>query len=265
MNLKKLKPFSNSSRHSLLLTKNLLCKNNKILKNLKKGIKNKSGRSSITGHITVRHQGGGVKNLFRTINFTNDKFSAIVVSILYDPKRSAFISLNFDLKKKLFFYSLNINYIFPGSFICCDSNNIDLKLGFRTVLKNIPTGSVISCLSFSKLKNQKINFIRSGGTFGQIIQKDFFSSKIKLPSSEIIEVPVLSYATIGSVSNNLQKSIVYGKAGRRRYLGKRPSVRGIAMNPVDHPHGGRTNGGRPSVTPWGIPTKGKPTVKKKNG
>ena len=137
-----------------------------------------------------------------------------------------------------------------------------MKLGFRTVLKNIPTGSVINCLSFSKLKNQKINFIRSAGTFGQIVQKNFLFSKIKLPSNQIIEVPTSSFATIGSVSNNLQKFIVFGKAGRRRLLGNRPSVRGIAMNPVDHPHGGRTNGGRPSVTPWGIPTKGKPTVKK---
>jgi large subunit ribosomal protein L2 len=262
MILKKLKPVSNSSRHSLLLLKSLLCKNNKTLKTLKKGIKKNSGRSSITGRITVRHQGGGVKRVFRDVNFTNNRFFAIVISILYDPKRSAFISLNFDINKKLFFYSINTNYIFPGSFICCDSKNIDLKLGFRTVLKNIPTGSVINCLSFSKLKNQKINFIRSAGTFGQIVQKNFLFSKIKLPSNQIIEVPTSSFATIGSVSNNLQKFIVFGKAGRRRLLGNRPSVRGIAMNPVDHPHGGRTNGGRPSVTPWGIPTKGKPTVKK---
>jgi len=137
-----------------------------------------------------------------------------------------------------------------------------LRLGFRTLLKNIPTGTIINCLSLQK--DKKVKYIRSAGTFGQIIQKNILSCHIKLPSNQIIIVSANSYATIGVISNLKNNLVVLGKAGRNRLMGHRPSVRGIAMNPVDHPHGGRTNGGRPSVTPWGIPTKGKPTVKFKN-
>ena len=128
-------------------------------------------------------------------------------------------------------------------------------------LKSVPPGSIIHSLSVSSIKNAQ--YIRSAGTFGQLIQKDLQHCKIKLPSGQIITVPLDSYVTLGIVSN-FQHNLTYiGKAGRNRLNGIRPTVRGVAMNPVDHPHGGRTNGGRPSVTPWGIPTKGMPTVKKK--
>jgi large subunit ribosomal protein L2 len=129
------------------------------------------------------------------------------------------------------------------------------------MLQNIPAGSIIHSLSFNKKLNSI--YIKSAGTFGQLIQKNNFFCKIKLPSSKIIEVSNSAFATIGIVSNSQHSNVVLGKAGRNRNKGIRPSVRGIAMNPVDHPHGGRTNGGRPSVTPWGKPTRGKPTSKKK--
>jgi len=262
MRLNKLNPISNGSRHTILIKKNLLSKNNRIIKSLSKGYKNVSGRSSLTGRITVRHKGGGCKKLYRTIAKDNKKSISIVISVFYDPNRNAFVSLNFDLLNKYFFNTYNTNLVYPGYLIVSDKNILDLKLGYRTALYNIPTGSLISNLSIDNLKYS--SYIKSAGTFGQIIEKNLVFCKIKLPSNKIIKVSSCSFATIGSVSNPKHNLIIKGKAGRSRFLGVRPSVRGIAMNPVDHPHGGRTNGGCPSVTPWGKPTRGKPTVKKYN-
>jgi len=261
MKIRKLKPTTNGTRHQIILQKNLLAKNNRLNKIALKGQKNQSGRSSNTGRITVRHKGGGCKKLFRIINFDNLKYFGVVIAILYDPSRSSFISFNYNFINNLFFNTLSTLYVTPGSLISCDKDTQDLRLGYRTTLKNIPTGSIIHSLSETIVKPS--SFIRSAGTFGQMIQKDYFTSKIRLPSGLIIEVPVSSFSTIGKVSNLEHNVICVGKAGKNRLKGIRPSVRGIAMNPVDHPHGGRTNGGMPSVTPWGIPTKGKPTVKKK--
>jgi len=262
MRLKKLNPTSNGSRHAVLLKKNLLSKNNRVVKSLLKGFKNFSGRSSLTGRITVRHKGGGCKKLYRLIDKKNDKSISIVVSIFCDPNRNSFVSLNFDLINRRFFYMSNTNLVYPGYLIVLDKNLSDLRLGYRTSLNNIPTGSLVSNLSVSDLTSP--NYIRSAGTFGQIIEKSLTFCKIKLPSNKIIKVSTSSLATLGSVSNTKHNLVVKGKAGRSRFLGIRPAVRGIAMNPVDHPHGGRTNGGRPPVTPWGKPTRGKPTVKKRN-
>ena len=130
------------------------------------------------------------------------------------------------------------------------------------MINNIPTGSLVHSLTSSQ-NTHKTCFARAAGTFCQIIQKGVSTNKVRLPSGLICTVPKDAYATLGVVSNAQHNSIYLGKAGRNRLKGIRPCVRGIAMNPVDHPHGGRTNGGRPSVTPWGIPTKGKPTVKNK--
>lgn len=258
MKLKKLKSITNGSRHQLILTKNVLSKINTLLKYKSKGLKNKSGRTK--GRISVRHKGGRTKNLYRTINFDNSFFFAITVAVLYDPIRSSFISLNFDLIKKKSFFTLTTESVFCGSLINCSNNNIDFKLGFRCLIKTIPTGSVLHSLSLGQLSKTK--YIRSAGTFGQLIQKSFNFCKIKLPSNKVLIVPTSYYATIGKLSNVLHNKVVLGKAGKNRKKGIRPSVRGVAMNPVDHPHGGRTNGGRPSVTPWGIPTKRYPTVRK---
>ena len=261
MKIRKLNPITNGTRHQIILQKHLLSKNNKLNKIFLKGQKNQSGRSSSTGRITVRHKGGGCKKLFRIINFDNLKYFGVVIAIFYDPNRSSFISFNYNFITNLFFNTLSTLSVTPGSLISCDTNIQDLRLGYRTTLKNIPTGSLIHSLYENNGKTS--TFIRSAGTFGQMIQKDYFNSKIRLPSGLIIEVPVNSFSTIGKISNIEHNLLCVGKAGKSRLKGIRPSVRGIAMNPVDHPHGGRTNGGMPSVTPWGIPTKGKPTVKKK--
>jgi len=257
MKLKKTNAITNGTRHELILRKNLLSKTSKLLKSNLIGFKKFSGRSN--GRITVRHKGGGHKKLFRKINFSNKPHYAIVLGCEYDPYRSAFISLNYDLLGKNFFKTLQTNLVYPGSLISCSSSS-DLNLGCRLFLKNIPTGSIIHSLS---KPTSSTKYIRSAGVFGQLIQKDYKNCQVKLPSGKTISVSIDSYATIGTLSNNQQNLVVLGKAGRSRYRNTRPTVRGVAMNPVDHPHGGRTNGGRPSVTPWGIPTKGKPTAKKK--
>jgi large subunit ribosomal protein L2 len=259
MKLITLKPTTNGTRHQIRIQKNLLSKDNKIIKSTLKGIKNQSGRSSSTGRITIRHQGGGCKNLFRKINFDNEKYLGIVIAIMYDPMRSAFISLNYNFLSKTFFNTLSTEHVTAGALISCDSVNLDLRLGYRTIIKNVPAGSIIHSLC----TGSNTNYIRSAGTFGQVLQKDSNNCKIKLPSGQIIETSVNSFCTLGTVSNAQHNLTYIGKAGINRLKGKRPSVRGVAMNPVDHPHGGRTNGGRPSVTPWGIPTKGKPTVLKR--
>lgn len=256
MQLIKLNPCTNGTRHQIRIKKNLLAKSNKLFKQSIFGFKRFVGRSSMTGRITVRHKGAGCKKKFRVIEFTNTPRNSFVVSVLYDPYRNSFISLNFDLDRKTFFRALATNNVGPGSLQVCNTKKVDLKLGNRTVLKDIPTGSVLHSLYL----DNKSKFVRAAGSFFQIIQKGVKNCKVKLPSGAIKNVSAASFGTIGSVSNSQNNLIYIGKAGRNRLMGVRPSVRGIAMNPVDHPHGGRTNGGCPSVTPWGIPTKGKPTV-----
>jgi large subunit ribosomal protein L2 len=261
MKIIKLKPVTNGSRHCQKIEKYLLSRNNKLSKGSIKRIFYSYGRSTSTGRITSWHKGGGNKNLFRSINFLNKDSNSIVISTMYDPCRSSFITLNFDLDKKIFFRTLSIDSIYPGSLVSCKSNLSDLKLGYRTQIKNIPVGSLINSISLNDKKCSQ--YIRSAGTYGQIIQSSFKKAKIRLPSNKIIEVDLCSFATIGIISNLQHNLVVLGKAGKSRHLGKRPVVRGIAMNPVDHPHGGRTNGGRPSVTPWGLPTKGGFYLKKR--
>ena len=178
---------------------------------------------------------------------------------MYDPFRSSFISLNFNLTDNTFFRSIATNGVGPGSLQVCDEKNVELKLGNRTSIKEIPTGSILHSLSLEGY----VKYARSAGLFFQVVQKNQTLCKVRLPSGRIKNVSDNCFGTMGVVSNSQHALIFLGKAGRNRLLGTRPTVRGVAMNPVDHPHGGRTNGGRPSVTPWGIPTKGKPTVLKK--
>ena len=259
MQIFKSKPFTSGVRHYINIKKNLLSKTNNLFKQTITGFKRFRGRSSITGRITVRHMGGGSKKKFRQINLSDAPSNSIVTAVMHDPLRSSFISLNFDLENQTFFRILATNSVGPGIVQKCGATDVELKSGNRTVLKNVPTGSILHSLSL----NSKAKFARSAGLFFQVIQKTSKTCKIRLPSGLIKEISNDSYGTLGSVSNFQHNLISIGKAGRNRWLGIRPSVRGIAMNPVDHPHGGRTNGGRPSVTPWGIPTKGKPTVSKK--
>ena len=261
MKLKKLKPITNGTRHQIILQKNLLAKTNKFSKTSILGKKTNAGRSASTGRITVWHKGGQCKRLYRSIDFSNREFNAIVLCNMYDPSRNAFISLNFDLNVSTFFRTLSTNSVYPGSLITSSHEKNELRLGNRTTLEHIPTGSIVH--SISQKGSNKTVFARSAGTYCQIIQKGINSCKLRLPSGVIFPVSINSFATLGVISNSQHNLICIGKAGKNRIMGIRPTVRGIAMNPVDHPHGGRTNGGRPSVTPWGIPTKGKPTVSKK--
>lgn len=261
MKLKKLKPITNGTRHQINIQKSLLGKYNQIDCVNKFGYKRCFGRSKITGNITVWHKGGGCKRLYREINFGSLDYIGINIASFYDAFRTAFIFLNFDLKHKQFFRTLGTNNIYPGSFIVCKAKLKEIRLGYRTQIKNIPTGSLIHTLEIKENKYSK--YIRAAGTFGQILQRDYRKAKIRLPSNKIIEIDIFSYATIGIVTNTQNKLTCLGKAGRNRLKGRRPIVRGVAMNPVDHPHGGRTNGGRPSVTPWGLPTKCKFYLKRR--
>jgi large subunit ribosomal protein L2 len=247
------------TRHSIQLAKFLLFKNNKIVKTLVENHKKQNGRSPSTGHITVWHRGGGCKNIYRKINFDNKTTFSIVLGIMYDSNRNNFISLNFDLVNKTFFNSNSILNTYAGSLLACQQKINDFYLGYRSKILYLPVGSLISNLS------KGLNFsslVRSAGTFAQLIQKTTNSCKIRLPSNQVIVLPSNSYATIGINANIQSNRVVIGKAGKNRFKNIRPTVRGIAMNPVDHPHGGRSNGGGHPVTPWGIKTRGKKTKKK---
>ena len=261
MNSQKVNVINNSTRNKIKIFKFLLSKINKINKNNVKGFHSFQGRSSKNGKITVRHKGGRVKRLFRHLNFSNKEFKGIIITTMYDPNRSSFISLVFDFKKKQFFKTLTTNFSLPGSLIICTVKKIDLKLGYRTPIYNIPTGSLFHSLNLSNRTSTQI--ARSAGSYCQLVQKNLKTSKIKIPSGKFIEIlNKFSYGTLGVVSNSINRTIRVGKAGINRLKGKRPTVRGIAMNPVDHPHGGRANGGIHWKTPWGISTKGKKTSKK---
>lgn len=261
MLIRNLKPVTPGQRHQVVLLKSLLSKNNQILKTLVKDFKRKKGRCLNSGLITVRHMGGGCKNLYRMVNFGSFWGKFVVVSNFYDPTRTSFISLVFDLVRKKFDFILMAEFSYPGTFLLSyfEYNLSDLRLGYRTWLKNIPVGSFVHNLSVRP--QLKAKYVRSAGTKGQIIQKNLLELKVRLPSGVILIVPNLAIATVGNNSNVQKKQTVLGKAGRSRLMGIRPSVRGIAMNPIDHPHGGKGNGGR-AVTPWAKPTRGSRTSKK---
>lgn len=247
------------TRHSVQLSKFLLFRNNKLVKTLIHNHKRRSGRSPSTGHITSWHRGGGCKNIYRKINFDNKTTFSIVLGIMYDSNRNNLISLNFDLIKKTFFNSNAILNTYAGSLLTCQQKINDFYLGYRSKILNLPVGSLLSNLS----KNADFSsLVRSAGTFAQLIQKKDNYCKIRLPSNKIITLSINSYATIGINSNLQANRVIMGKAGRNRLKNIRPTVRGIAMNPVDHPHGGRSNGGCHPMTPWGIKTRGKKTRKK---
>ena len=179
--------------------------------------------------------------------------------IQYNSTSNSFIDLNFDLNSKRFFKTINIKGILPGSLINSSINNDEIKLGVRTYLKNFPLGSLISVIN--KAGEFRPKFGRSAGSFCQLVEKSTTECKIKLPSGKLHKVNNQFLGSFGTISNEKSKNISTGKAGKSRLKGIRPSVRGVAMNPVDHPHGGKSNKGMSPVTPWGIPTKGKPTRK----
>ena len=217
----------------------------------------KSGGRNSLGRITSRHIGGGHKQKYRIIDFRREKTSipAKVASIEYDPTRSARIALlhYVDGEKRYILAPLDLKV---GDTVI-SGPEADIKPGNALPLRAIPLGTIIHNVELKIGKGAQL--ARSAGTFAQLMSKEGKYSQIKLPSGEVRLILQDCYATIGQVGNIDHENVNTGKAGRSRWLGKRPKVRGVAMNPVDHPHGGgegRTSGGRHPVTPWGIPTKG---------
>lgn len=232
-------------------------------KSLLQPLKRKSGRNN-KGRITVRHQGGGHKRQYRLIDFRRDKdgIPAKVATIEYDPNRSARIALLHyaDGEKRYILAPLGLE----TGMTVTSGENADIKVGNTLPLKSIPLGTMIHNIElYPKAGGQ---LVRSAGTAAQLMAKEGKYAHIRMPSGEMRLVLQECRATIGQVGNVDHENITIGKAGRSRWLGKRPSVRGVVMNPVDHPHGGgegRSPIGRNPVTPWGKPTLGARTRKKK--
>jgi len=255
MAIKSFKPTSAGRRHQTCSSFEELS-SNKAEKTLLRTLKRTGGRNN-NGRITSRHIGGGHKRKYRIIDFNRNKrdIEARVASVEYDPNRSARISLIVykDGEKR---YILAPNGIEVGQIIIA-SVQADIRPGNALPLKAIPLGTIIHNVELKVGKGGQL--ARSAGTYAQLMSKEGKYCQVKLPSGEVRMVLQDCFATIGQVGNLDHENVSIGKAGRNRWLGNRPKVRGVAMNPVDHPHGGgegRTSGGRNPVTPWGVPTKG---------
>ena len=254
MNLKTFNPITPSQRHLIKLKKiNILKK--PLIKNRISGIKNCVGKN-FKGHTVSYHKGGGHKKNYRKVNFLRTTSNiGIIMSLEYDPFRTAIIASVFIFGTNSFEYILATKNLKVGD-IVKSGINISIKNANSLPLYKIPAGSLLHNIS---LKNNKGSIIsRAAGTFSRLVQKTSYFGKIQLSSGKYKYIPIKCYATIGIISNEKHFLTTKGKAGRSRWLNIRPTVRGVAMNPVDHPHGGgegKTSGGRPSVTPWGKPTK----------
>lgn len=255
MAIKTYKPTSAGRRHQTCSTFEEITKSSPE-RSLLVSLKKTGGRNSF-GRVTSRHIGGGHKQKYRIIDFRRDKIDipGKVASIEYDPYRSARIALiNYvDGEKR---YIIAPSDLKVGQTIMSGAN-ADIKPGNTLPLKHIPLGTIIHNVEMKIGKGAQL--VRSAGAFAQLMAKDGKYVQIKLPSGEVRMILQDCMATIGQVGNLDHEKVSIGKAGRSRWLGRRPKVRGVAMNPVDHPHGGgegRTSGGRHPVTPWGIPTKG---------
>ena len=220
----------------------------------------KTGGRNNTGKITTRHIGGGHKQAYRLVDFKRDKFGipARVAAIEYDPNRSARIALlNYaDGEKRYILAPVGLEI---GRTVM-SGPDADILVGNALPLKNIPPGTVVHNVELKPGKGGQL--ARSAGTYVQLVGRDGDYAQLRLSSGEIRRVRAECMASIGAVSNPDHQNVNYGKAGRMRWLGRRPTVRGVAMNPIDHPHGGgegRSSGGRHPVTPWGVSTKGKKT------
>ena len=258
MALKKFNPTTPGRRGLVLVDRAGLWKG-KPVKALTEGLNKKGGRNN-TGRITARRRGGGHKRLYRVIDFKRRKFDvpAKVLRLEYDPNRTAFIAL-IEYEDGELGYILAPQRLDVGDTVIA-GDKVDIKPGNAMPLASIPIGTIVHNVEMKAGKGGQI--ARSAGTYVQLVGRDAGHALLRLGSGEARMVRAECMATIGAVSNSDQGNIKLGKAGRKRWLGKRPSVRGVAMNPVDHPHGGgegRTSGGRHPVTPWGRPTKGAKT------
>jgi large subunit ribosomal protein L2 len=261
MGIRTLKPVTPASRFATRPDFSEIT-NNSPEKNLTKELRKSGGRNN-TGRITVRRRGGGHRRRYRIIDFKRDKFDipGKVATIEYDPNRSAYIALIHyaDGEKRYILVPVGLKI---GDVII-SGNNVPLKIGNTLPLEKIPTGMFVHNVELVPGKGGQI--VRSAGSVAQVMAKDAGFITIKLPSTEVRMVPGTCKATIGQVGNRTHNQIVSGKAGRTRWLGRRPKVRGVAMNPVDHPLGGgegKSSGGRHPVSPWGVPTKGFKTRKR---
>jgi large subunit ribosomal protein L2 len=255
MGIKKLTPTSPGRRYQTYLTRDELTGHepHEALMESKKRI---SGRNS-DGHITVRRRGGGARRQYRIIDFKRDKagIPASVATIEYDPNRSAHIALlhYVDGEKRYILAPVGLKV---GQTLV-SGPEADIISGNALPLKNIPLGTTIHNIELRSGKGAQM--ARAAGCSAQLVAKEGDWAQLRLPSGEIRRVNIDCYATIGQVGNIEQANVSLGKAGRSRWKGRRPKVRGVAMNPVDHPHGGgegKTSGGRNPVTPWGKPTRG---------
>ena len=263
MALKHFKPTTPSQRELVLVDRSALWKG-KPVKTLTEGLSKSGGRNN-KGRVTMWSRGGGHKRRYRLIDFKRRKFDvpAKVERLEYDPNRSAFIAL-------IRYQDGELSYIVaPQRLRVGDSvisaERADIVPGNAMPMQNIPVGTIIHNIEMKPGKGAQI--ARAAGAYAQLVGKDAGYALLRLGSGERRMVRAECMATIGAVSNPDHQNINLGKAGRKRWLGRRPVVRGVAMNPVDHPHGGgegRTSGGRHPVTPWGKPTKGKRTRSNKS-
>jgi large subunit ribosomal protein L2 len=263
MALKTFKPVTPGIRQLVIVDRSELYKG-KPVKTLTEGLTKTGGRNNL-GRTTARFKGGGHKRSYRIIDFKRRKFgvSATVERLEYDPNRSAFIAL-------LRYEDGELSYIVAPQRLSVGDKVIsgetaDVKPGNATQLASLPVGTIIHNIELKPGKGAQI--VRSAGTFAQIVGRDQGYVIVRLGSGEQRLILGTCLATIGAVSNPDHMNTSIGKAGRSRWLGRRPHNRGVAMNPVDHPHGGgegRTSGGRHPVTPWGKPTKGKKTRSNKS-
>ncbi len=262
MALKTFNPVTPSQRQLVLVDRSALYKG-KPVKALTEGKSSAGGRNN-NGRITVRFRGGGHKQAYRVIDFKRSKFDApaTVERLEYDPNRTAFIALVKYADGELA-YILAPQRLSKGDSVVA-GENVDVKPGNAMPAGNIPVGTIVHNVEIKIGKGGQI--ARSAGTYAQIVGRDQDYVILRLNSGEQRLVHGRCMATIGAVSNPDEMNTSIGKAGRKRWMGRRPHNRGVTMNPIDHPHGGgegRTSGGRHPVSPWGFPTKGKKTRKNK--
>jgi len=258
MALRTFKPATPGLRQLVIVDRSELYKG-KPEKSLTVGLTKTGGRDNF-GHVTSRRIGGGHKRKYRVIDFKRNKFDceATVERIEYDPNRTSFIALiNYEDGEKA--YILAPQRLKAGDKVI-SSEKADIKPGNAMPLKSMPVGTIVHNVELRSGKGGQL--VRSAGCYAQVVGKDGGYAQLKLSSGELRIVREECLATVGAVSNPDNQNVSLGKAGRARWLGARPVSRGVAMNPVDHPHGGgegRTSGGRHPVTPWGKPTKGAKT------
>lgn len=261
MGLKKYNPTTPSLRYRAVIDYSELTKKAPE-KHLTKSLKKTAGRNN-SGRITCRHKGGGVKRKYRIVDFKRDKMDlpGKVTALEYDPNRSAFLALitYTDGEKRYILAPLNLKV---GDAVI-SSESADIKPGNTLSIKNIPTGTLLHNIEMKPGKGGQI--VRSAGSYAQLVAKDEKYCQMKLPSGEVRKISVDCKATIGQIGNTDHENVKIGSAGRARKMGRRPTVRGVVMNPVDHPMGGgegRASGGIPR-SPWGWCTKGLKTRKNK--